>query len=434
MRNPLVRSSIAVALCLSCLWLLAGPVWAQQEPEAAPPPPPPLVTIDGKPITPSDFENYVAQMHSSELLLWMVGVRLVWQEAKRQGVKVTTEELERAIIVDKSDYGAEADFRAALNEGGLDYATYRRRKHLDVVLRKLREKEASVPESELRSYYEAHKDEFTVVPKAHVHQIVLGSVDAAYAAAERVKGAEDFGSVAREVSIDEATKDEGGDRGWITAEDAANEVLWDRMLQVELNEVSAPVEADGRFYLLRVTERVDGGLQPYDAVTAQIRKKLLPDWMRSEGAYVRMLMRQAKISVQTPRYSWLSRVIEDAKHVRLYVGGERLRAYPQRLEDGALLVPARPVLTALQADMKWDADTRMLTATRGTRSLELTVGETSARINGQVGAIARPARMVGGKLYVPPRLVTRALGGSVKYDPREYRLDIEPEAEEEQNK
>jgi len=61
------------------------------------------------------------------------------------------------------------------------------------------------------------------------------------------------------------------------------------------------------------------------------------------------------------------------------------------------------------------------------------VDEPSARINGRAGAIPRPARMVEGKLYVPPRTVVEALGGAVKYNAPDYRLDIQPEPEE-QNK
>ncbi|MFQ5811479.1 MAG: peptidyl-prolyl cis-trans isomerase [Armatimonadota bacterium] len=428
MKNPLVRLSIPVALSLICLWSVGGAVWAQQEPEETPEPP--LVTIDGTPITPDELDTYIDRMYSSELLLKMVKARLVWQEFRRQRLKLRTEDLERAIVEDKSDYGTEADFQAALHEKGLDSATYRRRKQFELGLQMLREKEASVPEQDLAAYYDEHKDEFAVVPRAHVRQIVLDSVAAAYAAAERAKGAEDFAAVARELSVDEETKEKGGDVGWVNAADIGNDALRERVFSVGLNEVSTPVEADGRFYVLLVSERVDGGPRPLDEVRGQIRDKLLPDFVRSEDGYVRMLMRKAKIGVASAKHAWLKEVIEDAKHVHIYVGGERLRARPLRLEDGALLVPAREVLTALQAEMEWDADTRSLTATRGEGSIELTVDAASARVNGQLGAIPQPARMVEGKLYVPPRLVGRALGAPAKYDALEYRLNIALEPDE----
>jgi foldase protein PrsA len=403
-------------------------VWAQEEPEATPEPA--LVTIDGTPITPDELDAYTDRMYGSTLLTNMVKVRLVWQEFQRQGLKLRTEDLERAIVEDKSDYGTEADFRAALHEGGLDFATYRRRKQFELGLKMLREKEASVPQEALAAYYDEHKDEFMVVPRAHVHQIVLDSVAAAYAAAERAKGADDFAAVARELSVDDETKEKGGDMGWVNAEDIASDALRERAFGVALNEVSAPVEADGRFYVLLVSERVDGGPRPLAEVRGQIRDKLLPGFVRSEDGYVRLLMRRAKIGVGATKYAWLKEVVEDAKHVHIYVGGERVRARPLRLEGGALLVPAREVLTALQADMAWDAETRTLTATRGEGSIELTVDAASARINGQVGAISRPARMVEGRLYIPPRLAGRALGAPVKYDELEYRLNIALEPDE----
>ncbi|GAG04139.1 unnamed protein product, partial [marine sediment metagenome] len=265
--------------------------WAQQEPAAAEQAQQPLVTLDGKPITRAEFDDYVDRMHSGKLLLQMAVERLVWREAKRQAVKVTPRELEQAIVADKSNYATEDDFNAALHENGLDLAAYRKLKYLELTVEKLREKDAAVPEPELQRYYARNKDEFTVIARAHVHQIVVASIETAYAAVERVKGGDDYAAVARDVSIDEATKDEGGDRGWVTLEEIENEKLADAVFGLKLNEVGAPVEVDGRFCVLLVTERVEGGVQPYEAARSQIRDKLLPLWTRSEDGYSRMLMR-----------------------------------------------------------------------------------------------------------------------------------------------
>jgi len=431
-KNALARFGIPLALLVACLGLITCPALAQEAAAEQPAPPPPLVTIDGVPITTAALDTYIDQTHGSELLLKMVAARLIWQEAKRQGLKLSTEALERAIVVDKSDYGTEADFRAALHEKGLDWATYRKRKQLDIALTELREREASVPEEDMKAYYDEHKEDLAVIPRAHVHQIVLDSAAAAYAAAERAKASDDFAAVARELSTDEESREKGGDLGWVAADDVAGDALRSRIFSIELNQVSAPIEANGKFCIVKVDERIAGGVQPFDAVKEQIQRELLSDFVRSEDGYVRMLMRKANVTVPAERYAWLKDVIEDAKHVQIHVVGERIRARPLRLKDGGLLVPAREVLTALQADTKWDADTRTYTATRDEGSIELTVDEPSARVNGRVGAIPRPPRMVEGKLYVPPRLVMRAFGGSVKYNTLEYRLDLRLEPDEDE--
>jgi foldase protein PrsA len=431
-KNALARFGIPLALLVACLGLVTYPAVAQEGPAAAPAPPPPLVIIDGVPVTAAAFDTYIDQTHGSELMLKMVAARLIWQEAKRQGLKLSTEALEQAIVADKSDHGTEADFRAALHEKGLDWATYRKRKQLDIALTELREREASVPDEDMQAYYDEHKEELAVVPRAHVHQIVLDDVAAAYAAAEKAKASDDFAAVARELSTDEESREKGGDLGWVAADDVASDALRSRIFSIELNQVSAPIEADGKFCIVKVDERVAGGVPPFDAVKEQIQHELLPEYVRSEDGYVRMLLRQANIAVSAQRYAWLKDVIEDAKHVQIYVAGERIRARPLRLQNGGLLVPAREVLTALQADTKWDPDTRTYTATRGEGSLELTVDEASARVNGRIGAIPWPPRMVEGKLYVPPRLVMDAFGGSVKYNTPEYRLDLKLEPDEDE--
>ena len=54
----------------------------------------------------------------------------------------------------------------------------------------------------------------TVAEQVHLYLIVLPSYNEAKAATARIEAGEDFSELARELSIDETTGEQGGDAGW----------------------------------------------------------------------------------------------------------------------------------------------------------------------------------------------------------------------------
>ena len=58
----------------------------------------------------------------------------------------------------------------------------------------------------------------SVVPQVHLSVIILDTSDAAISAKARIDGGEDFAAVAREVSLETTSKENGGDVGWLPTE------------------------------------------------------------------------------------------------------------------------------------------------------------------------------------------------------------------------
>lgn len=387
----------------------------------------PVAVVDGEVITKGDLESNVETLWAGRVLLKMIEDRLIWRQARRQKVTVSKQELDKAIVAEKSDYATDQAFRASLRERGLSSEGYRLAKHRELVLEKLRQLAADVSDASAQRYYDQHVEEFTTPTKLHLHQIVAATVDEAYAARERIKTAADFALVADDVSV-------GGppDRGWLSQEELGADRLWEAALALEVNEVSDPVASGGSFHILMVSEKQEGGTQPYSEVKEQIKKRLAQGRMRSEDGYVRLLLRDAKVDVKWESCAWLKQALEERRQVMVTVDGERLRLteHPLRLKDGSILIPAKPVLLALGADLKWDEATKALTAARGDHSITVTVGASWATIDGHEGAIQKVPRLVDGNLYVGPRLVVKALGGSVEWDGLEYTLVIQSQAAE----
>jgi antitoxin (DNA-binding transcriptional repressor) of toxin-antitoxin stability system len=83
---------------------------------------------------------------------------------------------------------------------------------------------------------------------------------------------------------------------------------------------------------------------------------------------------------------------------------------------GSVLVPMRGVFEALNARVRYVAATSTIIANRGESEIQLTLGASTAYVNGQTVPLSQPARSISGSTFVPLRFVADALGATVRWD------------------
>lgn len=86
------------------------------------------------------------------------------------------------------------------------------------------------------------------------------------------------------------------------------------------------------------------------------------------------------------------------------------------IEGGRTLVPLRAIFEALGAGVSWDNATKTVTASRGDRTVVLTIGAAEARVNGQPVRLDVPGIIRSGRTFVPLRFVSEAMGADVGWD------------------
>ena len=82
---------------------------------------------------------------------------------------------------------------------------------------------------------------------------------------------------------------------------------------------------------------------------------------------------------------------------------------------GRTMVPMRAIFEALGAEVEWNASSQTVTATRGATNVRLTIGRTTARVNGRNVSLDVPAMVRRGSTMVPLRFVSEALGANVEW-------------------
>jgi parvulin-like peptidyl-prolyl isomerase len=114
----------------------------------------------------------------------------------------------------------------------------------------------------------------------HVQLVQTDTDEEATVALERIESGEDFGLVAREVSTDTLTAENGGDLGWVTTGQLSSrygEDLDTTVFAMEVGQIEK-VQGNGQFYLVLVLERDENGPLPTEVVSLQ-QNSALSDWL-----------------------------------------------------------------------------------------------------------------------------------------------------------
>ncbi len=119
---------------------------------------------------------------------------------------------------------------------------------------------------------------------AYVQAILLGSEEEAQEVTARLEAGEDFAELAMELSQHDASKESGGDLGWLVPammSSAFDEFVFDA--EIELGTLSEPIKDDtvttkGGYWLLKVVDE-DEDRQIEDDDRDSLKGKLLGEWV-----------------------------------------------------------------------------------------------------------------------------------------------------------
>lgn len=97
---------------------------------------------------------------------------------------------------------------------------------------------------------------------------------------------------------------------------------------------------------------------------------------------------------------------------------------PGRIRRGSVQVPMRAVFEALGATVEYTASTQLIEARTTRKTIRLTVGQNVAFVPERT-RLASPPTMINGKVYVPLRFVSEALGSLVRWEPENRSVFVE---------
>ena len=167
----------------------------------------------------------------------------------------------------------------------------------------------TVSENEVKTYYDAHKDEYKtpeMVRARHILFLVEASAtdeakkkvyEKAAETLKKIKEGEDFAKLASELSGDPGSKPKGGDIGFV-ARGKTVKPFEDALFSLKTGEISGVVETQFGYHIIKAEEKKDASVEPFEAVKEKIRQKIMQERVKSAvTAFVDKAMKDAKVEI-----------------------------------------------------------------------------------------------------------------------------------------
>jgi len=227
----------------------------------------------------------------NNLLRDLIDQSLIRQKAEEYGVDVEIDVLrEMEQLRQEYNFDTIEELDAAIiaqGESPQDYRDlFRTRYYSDAVLGQEVYSRMTVTNEEAREVYDADPEAFDSPAGVRLQEIVIQRVpgdpaldqearERAEEALERIRGGEDFASVAGEVS-EASTRDYGGDLGFF--EDGELSTFYENASsQLRRNQVSEVLEASDAYIILKVQDRHEGGILPFELAMQEIQNRIFSE-------------------------------------------------------------------------------------------------------------------------------------------------------------
>ena len=216
-------------------------------------------------------------------------------------------------IIREEFAGDRAAFVRTLQAQGYTLTRFKEIEKEKIIVQALRQSKMTesflVSPNQIQSFYDKNRPAYTLPEQVKLRMIVLregnsGDIisgankdQVAEEIREKLKTGAEFDRMAQMYSEDEATRDAGGDWGWIERS-TLNEQLSKTAFTLKPGEISPIIKVQNSFYILTVEARKNASVKPLGEVREEIEKTLMQkERMKSQQRWMDGLRQKAFIKI-----------------------------------------------------------------------------------------------------------------------------------------
>src|ERR1700678_613674 len=224
-----------------------------------------------------------------DLLRGLIDQSLMVQRAKDMGISVESDLVKRLDDVRKqNNMNSIEELEKAVEGSGLPWEDYKTQIRNGMLTQEVIRREVgshiNIPNEEVKTYYDAHSQEFTRPEQVVLTEIFLSTEGKSPEEMEsvqkktedlrnRIVKGDDFNEIAKRYSEGSTAKDQGGDLGTFKRGVLAPQ-LDEVVFKLQKGQVTDVVQTKTGFEILKVQAHFVAGLQPMDKVENEIMNKL----------------------------------------------------------------------------------------------------------------------------------------------------------------
>lgn len=246
----------------------------------------------------------------------LIGRKLILEQGAKQVPADIDKKVQEQIDETKTRMGGDEEFKKTLADTGVSLEQYTHQVRDNIIIREsieaLVDKQVKITVEDAKAFYDANPDQFKQPEMVRASHILIRCAPDATdevkkekraqidAALSLIKSGEKFADVAKKVSEDPGSAENGGDLGFFPRGRMVPE-FDTAAFSLKTNEISGVITTQFGYHILEVTARKPAQLMPFDDV-----KEKLADYLKQRKgseitrAYVADLRSAAKVEVLLP--------------------------------------------------------------------------------------------------------------------------------------
>lgn len=191
----------------------------------------------------------------SQVMDFLIKAYWYQAEAAKLHIKVTDAQVQQAFTSAKQQqFPTQAAFQSFLSQSGQTLEDILFRFRIDQILRALIAKHSgTVSSAQIQAYYTSHLSQFGTPETRDLRIVRTNSLKQAQAAKSALQGGQSWNKVAKQFSVDTATKNKGGQLTGVT-KGQQEKALDNAAFSATANKLTGPIHGTFGYYVLEVTK------------------------------------------------------------------------------------------------------------------------------------------------------------------------------------
>lgn len=233
-----------------------------------------VAKVNGVEISTTKLYDALIASGGAQTLDSMITEELINQEGKKAGIQITDADITNEIQTIKASYSSEDEFNKALTNYGMTQDDLKKNMQSQVMLKKILEPQVAITDDEIKKYYDDNLESLKVPAQVKASHISVATEAEANAILMKLKSGGDFAALAKESSTDTATKDKGGDLGYISA-GQVDPALEAAAFALEPGGLSSAVQTATGYDVIKVTDHKAASTPTLADKTTTIKQTLV---------------------------------------------------------------------------------------------------------------------------------------------------------------
>lgn len=233
-----------------------------------------VALVDGEKITKEELTDRLISLYGENVLNQLIVNKMIEIDAEKQGIEVSEDELNEELDKYYSMYGGEENFASFLEMSGFKLDDFKDDVKLSLLLDRILEERIEITDEEMKEYFEENKEDFAQEEQVEASHILVEDKETAFEVINKLNNGADFAELAKEYSIDENTKDKGGELGYFGKGEMVKE-FEEEVFAMEVNTISKPVETQYGFHVIKKTDHKPYQEANFEDVKKEVRQAVL---------------------------------------------------------------------------------------------------------------------------------------------------------------